>query len=860
MSIPVGPFELGELLGVGGMGEVWEGTHVQQNVQVAVKVITAARARDPRFRDAFQNEVRAVAGLDHPGVVHVFDYGEVDMRAENGSLGRLVAGSPFLAMEVADGGSLRTRPTPSTWAQLRGILAWLLDVLAHAHARNVIHRDIKPGNVLIFGPNDRSVVPTADQLRLTDFGLAHAADRGERAMRGTSGTPTYMAPEQFLGQWRDFGPWTDLYAVGCMAYAMATGSPPFRSGGLAGLRQAHLSADPAPMSAILPVPSGFEAWVLRLMDKDIRVRFQAAADAAYALGQLGEPVDSAPVADLPPGALQVMNTRFTLDQEWSEFDTTAVDTADGSDPEPMVRSFKPGRGTEHLCRRRLPPLPENWRAHRARPLSMRLVGAGLGLYGLRTIPLVGRESERDRCWEALRRTRATRRTHLVALRGLAGAGKTRLAQWMSQRATELGNGVVVYAQHSEGGGAQDGLARLVSRALGCVGMTRPQMLKRVESWLRLRGVVDPREWHGLVEFVWPTPDDPSDEVTDTGLAANTPSERYALLVRLFTHLAAGFDSPGSSEPVLRPIILVLDDLQWGADAFGLARHLLGLQMGEGPPILVIATLRDDALESLPGTADEGESLLAHPRAQTVPVERLQEREAEELVRELLGLEPGLAKQVEERTAGNPLFAVQLVGDWVQRGVLEVSGRGFALRRGEEAVLPDDIHSLWAERTERVIEQFDNSPRAALETAALLGNQVDDAEWRGFLELKLHGDAGDLELWLYANAGGQTSWQSHTGKPVPFDVPKDTVVRLSFPSHAGKTIELRVRNSDKNEDEEGTPNMRGSGTNYFIFPGESGQDPEWLKGEKWRGVVAVAFEAEGKSFACDPFVLVPHEAL
>ena len=138
--------------------------------------------------------------------------------------------------------------------------------------------------------------------------------------------------------------------------------------------------------------------------------------------------------------------------------------------------------------------------------------------------------------------------------------------------------------------------------------------------------------------------------------------------------------------------------------------------------------------------------------------------------------------------------------------------------------------------------------------------TDDAEWRGFLELKLHGDAGDLELWLYANAGGQTSWQSHTGKPVPFDVPKDTVVRLSFPSHAGKTIELRVRNGDENEDEEGTANMRGSGTNYFIFPGESGQDPEWLKGEKWRGVVVVAFEAEGKSFACDPFVLVPHEAL
>lgn len=140
--------------------------------------------------------------------------------------------------------------------------------------------------------------------------------------------------------------------------------------------------------------------------------------------------------------------------------------------------------------------------------------------------------------------------------------------------------------------------------------------------------------------------------------------------------------------------------------------------------------------------------------------------------------------------------------------------------------------------------------------------TDDAEWRGFLELKLHGDAGDLELYLYASAGEQSWGRSHGGKPVPLDVPKDTVVRLSFPSHEGKTVELRVRNDDQNEDEEGAPNMRDGGlTNYFIFPGESGQDPEWLKGEEWRGIVTVALEAaDGKSFACDPFVLVPHEAL
>jgi len=128
--------------------------------------------------------------------------------------------------------------------------------------------------------------------------------------------------------------------------------------------------------------------------------------------------------------------------------------------------------------------------------------------------------------------------------------------------------------------------------------------------------------------------------------------------------------------------------------------------------------------------------------------------------------------------------------------------------------------------------------------------------RFYLELKLHDDAGDLELWLYQGPGiGLKGVEMK-----PFDVPKETVMKLAFPSHEGKTVELRVRNGEENEDEDGKPNMRNGATNYFVFPGESGQDPEWLMGEKWRGHVAVAFEVEGKAFACDQFVLVPHGAL
>jgi len=199
LQIPLGPFELTKRIGVGGMGEVWQGFHRQQKVPVAVKVITAARARQNKYRKAFREEVRSCAGLNHPGVVMVFDFGELDAAAEEASQGRMIEGSPYLAMELAEGGSLAQTPLPRTWADLRYKMLALLDVLAHAHARGVIHRDLKLGNVLLF---DRENGMSG--LKLADFGLAHAADRQERSLRGTSGTPLYMAPEQFRGAWRSF--------------------------------------------------------------------------------------------------------------------------------------------------------------------------------------------------------------------------------------------------------------------------------------------------------------------------------------------------------------------------------------------------------------------------------------------------------------------------------------------------------------------------------------------------------------------------------------------------------------------------------------------------------------------------------
>ncbi|RME02605.1 MAG: serine/threonine protein kinase, partial [Deltaproteobacteria bacterium] len=297
LSIPLGAFDLESVVGQGGMAKVWRGRHRTTGRVVAVKVLSERYAHDAKHRAALRREIEVVSRLHHPRIVHLFDHGEVPPETARESEGRIVTGSPYIVMAFVGGGTLqRVIETPLPWLPLRTFLLELLGALAHAHARGIIHRDLKPVNILLCGRD------LSEGWKLTDFGLAHATEHDERLDQGitteyAAGTPYYMAPEQWEGQVRDYGPWTDLYAIGCIAYELICGHPPFL-GGMRQVMRSHLSRIPLPPPPRTPLPASLQKWVMRLLAKAPGHRFPWAADAAWALAQIpvtpagggGEPI------------------------------------------------------------------------------------------------------------------------------------------------------------------------------------------------------------------------------------------------------------------------------------------------------------------------------------------------------------------------------------------------------------------------------------------------------------------------------------------------------------------------------------------------------------------------------------------
>ncbi|MCB9688226.1 MAG: protein kinase [Alphaproteobacteria bacterium] len=583
----VGAYLLQAPLGQGAHGEVWRAVHEPTGSPVAVKLLHGTHRV---YGDDLLREAQALAALTHPGIARVHDLG-----ADDGE------GSPWLVMELGEA-SLLERPPADTGA-LRDVLLQVLAALGHAHARGVLHRDLKPSNV----------VWIEGRPKLVDFGIA--VMRGRDDTSDHAGTPLYVAPEQLRGEVDLLGPWTDLYALGWMTWELCTGQHPWAGREPWALVDAHLYREPPLWPDALSPELG--DWVRRCLAKAPADRFRRAADAAWAL--LRVPFGDAPLGRLtsPPSTTFNFGGMAPLGP---------VPVGDGSLAPPTPTP---------------PPWNERWEAtERWEPEPLAL--AGLGLFSLRRIDVVGRRAERARLWAALGQA-VGGVARAVTLRGSPGIGRTALARWLCERAHETGAATPVAVLPGSDGDPWVALRAAVGRALGRWGVPAGCAPETEEG---LRALVDGAPLR--------------DEV------------RWAVLADWLAATSAR-----------RPRILFVDDADRAPDLLAGLRAMQA--RGVGRTLIVVAVE--------PGTDPlDGEVLDLGP---------LDAEEGRQLVGRLLGLEDLQAVRLLERTSGHPAYTVQLVGDWVERGWLVPAARGFRLADGVVPTLPADLHAVWQARVARL---------------------------------------------------------------------------------------------------------------------------------------------------------------
>ena len=283
-------YEVGELIGRGGMADVHQGRDLRLGRRVAIKLMRPDLARDPQFQSRFRREAHSSAALNHPNIVSVFDTG--DIRLEDAAHHGVMC--PFLVMEFVDGRTLRDLQRRGE-ADPESAARWMGSVLAaldYSHSQGIVHRDIKPANVM---------VTRADTVKVMDFGIARALADSAATMTQTQavvGTAQYLSPEQARGESVDAR--SDLYSAGCVLFELFTGRPPFQGDSPVSVAYQHVREDPpVPSSLDSLITPALDQVVARALAKDPDERYQSGTEFAEALARAAAGQDPHPASSQP---------------------------------------------------------------------------------------------------------------------------------------------------------------------------------------------------------------------------------------------------------------------------------------------------------------------------------------------------------------------------------------------------------------------------------------------------------------------------------------------------------------------------------------------------------------------------------
>jgi serine/threonine protein kinase/tetratricopeptide (TPR) repeat protein len=633
-------YDVLSVLGEGGMGIVYRCHDRHRDVDVALKQVTVPEGSSTQdYLSWFYKEARALATLDHPGIVHATDFGQ------------LLGGSPYLVMEFVTGVSLHDLghaqlSYPIVWS----IIDQILDALAHAHARRVIHGDLKPSNVIV-EPRDKR----PPRVHILDLGLAWLKeDPHDERLDGTkameflphagAGTPGYMAPEQIQHEMHHVCGATDLYAVACLIYRLVGGRAPF-SGDTKELLHQHAFDEPPPLVPTIDAPAHVSSFARRLLNKRPWQRYEFAAEARRAWKLL------APQWPLSPDA-------------WT-FPKLDASSPNSSGPNGQSSSRPP---------RRL-------RARSDRPT---------GLLSIRPSPLVGRQEIRSRLLQIARQVADGEGPphRLVLLLGPAGVGKSRIAEWLCTAVHEEGRLVPLTVRYRRLKSASNGMLGAVTQYFNFERVDRITIEESLLARWGADGDPELRAWiAGAAEWMRPTPPGAEQRIGPTGVRFTVDSPGVRRQVTRFTirKIANG-----------RPLVLFLDDLHNASETVidGLIRiHETELDQR----IFMVATVRTEDVQLAGPVANALRALRSQFDGEVLQVLPMNKDDTCSMLRASLPLDDDAVLEAARRSRGFPLFALQQLHAWAHAGEMKFHDGSYRVPREVLAVRPQTTADLWDAR-------------------------------------------------------------------------------------------------------------------------------------------------------------------